>query len=253
MKILFKKRLLYFLCFTLVFCISSISVYANDLNKGVSNKRSSSIKWIGHASFEITNKSGTKIITDPFTSDMGYTLPELKADIVTVSHGDFDHSNLQAVTSNFFAIRERGEFFQNFIKIKGIQTYHDNEKGAIYGENTVYTYNIDGVNVCHLGDLGHVLSPQDLKNIGEVDVLLIPVGGIFTLELDSAIEVINQLSPEVVIPMHYQTAALNDWGLNKIDAFTDKMDGWEIESTDIFQFNKAEISKTKNKIILLSY
>jgi L-ascorbate metabolism protein UlaG (beta-lactamase superfamily) len=142
------------------------------------------IKWLGHAAFLITSDSGTRIITDPYhTNDMTYGRIEETADIVTVSHDHGDHNNVEAVRGKPQVVRKTSE--AKGIKFKGIPTYHDD--------------------VCHMGDLGHPLNDKQRTEIGKVDVLLIPVGGIFTLDAGGASQICDQLKPKVVMPMHYKT------------------------------------------------
>lgn len=255
MKKTFKKGYLFILSFALTIMMMGGVAFAGDSNSSFW-KKSATIEWSGHSCFTITNERGTKVVTDPFPDGIGYTVPELRADIVTVSHDHFDHNNLAAVKSNFTAVRERGQFNIDGIKIKGTKTYHDTEGGALRGENTVYTYNIDGVNVCHLGDLGHELTQEQLKSIGKVDVLMIPVGGLYTIDAEAAAKVVNQLNPKVVIPMHYKTEALiPDFGdVAPVDNFIAKMSGWQVSKVDTFAFNKAELMKSnQKKIVVLNY
>ena len=216
----------WFLSFVLIFCMMSAVVFAGDLSSS-GGKKHSSIKWNGHSCFSITSENGTRIVTDPFGEGIGYKVQDLHAEIVSVSHDHFDHNYLEAVKSNFTAIRERGKFKVEGIKINGTKTYHDTESGAQRGENTVYTYKVDGVNVCHLGDLGHELTNEQVKSIEKVDILMIPVGGLYTIDGATAAKVVNQLNPKVVIPMHYKTEVLiPDFGeLSKVDNFIEKMNG----------------------------
>ena len=255
MKKVFKRSYVYALSFVLTICLMSGVAFAGNTNNFL-GKKCSYIEWNGHASFTITNEKGTKIITDPFVDGIGYKVKELYAEIVTVSHDHFDHNYLEAIKSNFTAIRERGQFKINGIEIKGTKTYHDTESGSLRGENTVYTYDIDGVNVCHLGDLGHELSKEQVKSIGIVDVLMIPVGGLYTIDGEIAAKVVNQLNPKVVIPMHYQTEVLvPEFGeLAKADNFLEKMIGWKVVNEDTFTFNKSEITKLKEKkVVILNF
>jgi len=162
------------------------------------------IKWLGHAAFLITSDSGTRIITDPYeTSDaLKYGNIEESADIVTVSHDHGDHNNVAAVRDNPQEVRETTE--AKGIKIKGIPTAHDDAGGSKRGSNTIFCFEVDGVNICHFGDLGHPLSNTQLTELGKVDVLLIPVGGFFTIDAQTAGNISDQLKPRVIIPMHYQ-------------------------------------------------
>lgn len=179
------------------------------------------IKWFGHSCFMLTAETGTKIVIDPYHNMLGYKLPEIDAHIVTTSHDHSDHNNIGAVKGDFVHIKNSGTFFQEGIGIKGVQTFHDNVSGAERGKNIVYNFTLDGLNVCHCGDLGHLLNLDQINEIGRVDILLLPVGGRFVLDASSAAEVMNQLNPAVVIPMHYRTKALGTSGyiFGKVDTF----------------------------------
>ena len=178
------------------------------------------IKWFGQSCFRLTAENGTKIVIDPHKL-FCYKPPEVKADIVTVSHDHSDHNNVGAVKGDFVLIRDPGVFTQKGIDIKGISTFHDNVSGAKMGKNIVYHFRIDGLNVCHCGDLGHLLSPEQIREIGKVDILFLPVGGRTTLDAGGAVKVMKQLDPAVVIPMHYRTKAMGILGfiLGKVESF----------------------------------
>jgi len=165
------------------------------------------IKYLGHAAFVITSNKGAKIITDPYETGPGLTYGEIteSADIVTVSHGHHDHGNVAAVRGNPEVISRAGRSEAKGIEFNGTASYHDDAGGRLRGNNIIFCFEMDGVRVCHLGDLGHRLDDKQLKEIGSVDVLLIPVGGNYTIDAKVATEVCNQLKPRVIIPMHYKT------------------------------------------------
>ena len=177
------------------------------------------IKYLAHASFLITSESGVKIITDPYTAGGGIKHGEIKetADIVTVSHEHGDHNNADAVKGNPQVLREGGTV--RGIKIKGVVAAHDDKGGSQRGRNTIFCLAVDGINVCHCGDLGHELTADQVKTIGGVDVLMIPVGGFFTVDAKTATKVGEQLKPKVIIPMHYKTEKL-DFPIAGVDEFT---------------------------------
>jgi L-ascorbate metabolism protein UlaG (beta-lactamase superfamily) len=183
------------------------------------------IKWFGQSCFMLTAENGTKIIMDPYSKMFGflsgYKLPEIDADIVTISHNHSDHNNVGAVKGDFVLIRETGVFSQEGIDIKGVQTFHDNVSGAKRGKNVVYNFRIDGLNVCHCGDLGHLLNLEQINEIGKVDILLLPIGGRAVLDASGAAEVMKQLNPAVMIPMHYRTKAMRILGFifGTVDTF----------------------------------
>ncbi len=163
------------------------------------------IKWLGHASFMITSSTGVKIITDPYATSSRLTYGEIEesADIVTVSHEHRDHNNIAAVGGNPEVVKGTAEV--KGIKFKGIPTYHDESQGKERGNNTVICFDVDGLKVCHLGDLGHLLSDKQVVEIGKVDILLIPVGGNYTIDAKVASQTCDQLKPSVIMPMHYKT------------------------------------------------
>lgn len=165
------------------------------------------VKWLGHASFLLTSEQGIRVITDPYTPEgpLSYGGIEEMADIVTVSHEHGDHNNASAVRGNPKVVRKTGTSRAREIEFTGVSTFHDTGQGAQRGPNTVFCFAIDGVRVCHLGDLGHMLSDQEISEIGKVDLLLTPVGGYFTIDAAVATEICNRLNPRVVIPMHYKT------------------------------------------------
>ncbi|MEE8443477.1 MAG: MBL fold metallo-hydrolase [Dehalococcoidia bacterium] len=166
------------------------------------------VKWLGHSSFLLTSDQGTRVVIDPYTSGgpISYGTIEETAEIVTVSHEHGDHSNVATVKGNPEVVKGTGAKQVSGIEINGVGSFHDAEQGSQRGANTIFCMGIDGVRVCHLGDLGHPLSDQAISDIGGVDVLLVPIGGHFTIDAAAATEVCNKLNPRVVIPMHYKTA-----------------------------------------------
>ena len=166
------------------------------------------ITWLGHSCFRIRGSQAV-IITDPFPPDSGYTLGKPTARIVTVSHQHPSHSYVQGVGGEPRLVTGPGEYEISGILIIGVATFHDAVRGSKRGKNTVYLMEVDGVSVCHLGDLGHVLTAEQVEEIDDVDVLLLPVGGVSTINAPMAAEVVRQLEPKVVVPMHYKTPALS--------------------------------------------
>lgn len=167
------------------------------------------ITYHGHSTFKLKGKKGT-LITDPFDDYVGMVLPKTSADIVTVSHDHKDHNAVSKITATTrrekpFIIDKAGEYEVGGISVFGIESFHDNSQGAERGKNFIFTALIDGVSVCHLGDLGHELTTAQLEAIGTVDVLLCPVGGLFTIDPETAVNTIKAIEPSIVIPMHYRT------------------------------------------------
>ncbi len=168
------------------------------------------VQYLGHSSFRLKGKDGV-VITDPY-GGVGFSFPSAKADIVTVSHQHADHNNLVPVKpvkdgDKVFAITQAGEYDAKGITVFGYPTFHDSVEGAERGRNIIFSIFVDDVHVLHLGDLGHTLTEKDLENFSDVDVLLCPVGGHFTIDPQQAVEVISAIEPKYVIPMHFKTAA----------------------------------------------
>lgn len=167
------------------------------------------ITYLGHSAFKLRGKK-TTLVTDPYASSVGFDMPKVSADIISVSHQHEDHNAIKKVngssrTQEPYVITAPGEYEVSGVGVFGWQTYHDSVSGEERGKNTVYVIHIDGLRICHLGDLGHTLSDSQIQQIGEVDILLIPVGGHYTIDAKQAVEVIKELQPSIVIPMHYQT------------------------------------------------
>jgi L-ascorbate metabolism protein UlaG (beta-lactamase superfamily) len=179
------------------------------------------ITWYGHAMFLIDAGEGKKIITDPFDERVGYPLPAVSADIVTVSHDHFDHNNTTAIGGNPQVVRILGSQTINGVKITGIGSFHDETGGSQRGENTIYVFEIGELKIVHLGDLGHILTGEQVGELANVDILLIPVGGNYTIGAEAAAKVVEQIKPKVVIPMHYKTADCTI-DIASVDDFTAK-------------------------------
>jgi len=162
------------------------------------------IKWFGHACFRLKDRNGTAF-TDPFPLDLGYGRPKSKADMVTISHGHPNHSSLDGFSTRPYVITRPGEYEVSHIFVTVIRAYHDDKKGKERGYNNVTLFEIENLSVCHLGDLGHILSQEQVERLGQVDILLVPVGGGDALNAAQAAEVISLIEPSIVIPMHYQT------------------------------------------------
>ena len=183
-------------------------------------------------------------------------LPEIEADIVSTSHDHSDHNNVGAVKGDFVHIKDPGVFSQEDIGVKGVQTFHDNVSGRKRGKNTVYNFRIDGLNICHCGDLGHLLSLEQINEIGKVDILLLPVGGGPTIGALDAVQVMKQLNPSVAIPMHYRTKAMGILGFifGKVDTFV-AASGIQAEKCKELDINKANIKdyNQEKEIVILQY
>ena len=200
------------------------------------------IKYLGHSCFLVASDDGTKVITDPYITGIPWpplTYGEIResADIVTVSHDHKDHSNIETVQGNPQVLKGGTKTVIKGIRFKGITTYHDAAGGKVKGENTVFICEVDGVRVCHLGDLGHQLNAEQVAELGRVDILLVPAGGFYTIDANGATQLCELLKPKVIIPMHYKTDKLNDTNLGTVDKFlkgkknVSKLDTSEVEFT----------------------
>ncbi len=202
------------------------------------------ITYFGHSSFRIKGKTAT-VVTDPYDPvDVGLKFPKhIAADIVTVSHGHKDHAAVAQIEENPYVVRGPGEYEIKGVGIIGLSTYHDEEKGVKRVKNTIYRIEIDGVALVHLGDLGHTLSTDQVDALDGVGILMIPVGGVYTIDPATAVEVINELEPSIVIPMHYGRADLNQkefGGLAQLSAFLK-----EIGKEDVAAQPKLSITRDK--------
>jgi L-ascorbate metabolism protein UlaG (beta-lactamase superfamily) len=197
------------------------------------------ITWLGHSCFLIKGKENT-IITDPCHPDLGYKLDEPEADIVTVSHSHRGHCYVEGVANDPRQIRSPGEYEIGGTFVTGMASFHDNKKGEVRGKNTIYVVEMDGIILCHLGDLGHPLDSRLIEEIGDVGILFLPVGEVSTIPIDTAMEIIRQLEPPIVIPMHYKTEAFTG-DLSPVAKFLDTMRIKDLEA-------KAKLSITASSL-----
>lgn len=179
------------------------------------------ITWLGHSCFRLRGKEAI-LITDPYDSSIGYSLGKPKANIVTSSHPHPGHSFVAGVGGDPKVIHGPGEYEIASVFIHGISTFHDNEKGKTLGKNTVYLIEMDEIMVCHLGDIGHVLAAAQVEELSEVEVLLVPVGGLSTIDAAAAAEIVRLLQPRIVIPMHFKTDVV-PFNLEPVDNFLKEM------------------------------
>ena len=208
------------------------------------------ISWLGHSCFKLKGKQAT-VITDPYSPDLGYSLGKPAAHIVTVSHQHPGHSYIQGIGGEPRLVTGPGEYEINDILITGVATFHDRERGQSKGKNTVFLMEIDEVSVCHLGDLGHVLNDEQIEEIDDVDVLLIPVGGVSTINASAAAEIVRQVEPKVVIPMHYKTEAINR-ELESVDRFLKEIGVKQIDSQPKLSFTRSSLP-VSTQVFLLDY
>lgn len=166
------------------------------------------IRYLGHSSFLLASEAGTAVVTDPF-GGIGFPMPSVKADAVTVSHSHYDHCNVSAVSGAPVVFSEAGKYVYRDVEFFGLPCWHDGENGRLRGKNLIFKMNFDGLSVCHLGDLGERCSPALVGAIGRVDILFIPVGGVYTIDAPSAKEYVEAIRPAIAVPMHFMTKGLN--------------------------------------------
>jgi L-ascorbate metabolism protein UlaG (beta-lactamase superfamily) len=174
------------------------------------------LTWYGQSTFVLSTSTGLKALLDPASSSTGYNIPKLDGiDLVTVSHEHSDHNDVSLATGSPVVLRglAAGDWAKidqtvKSVRVRTVGVYHDDTQGSKRGKNAIFIFDVDGLRLAHLGDLGHPLSPEQIKDVGPVDVILIPVGGFYTIDAKATVEVVNQLNPKIVVPMHYKTADL---------------------------------------------
>lgn len=181
------------------------------------------ITWYGLACFYLEGERAG-VLMDPFDDTVGYEVPYVEADLWSCSHNHYDHNHGASVL-NADALAAVDGLDTGAIKTIAVKSWHDRRQGAVWGENTIWVVTLEGMRIAHLGDLGHLLTPDHLKQIGSVDLLLVPTGGIYTIDEREAAAVVKAVGAKLVIPMHYQTEQLRGFELNQgIDAFVEGLD-----------------------------
>ena len=212
------------------------------------------ITWLGHSCFKLQDKvgaDGVTLITDPYSKETGLKLPSLEADLVTVSHDHKDHNNVSAVKGNPRIIDCAGEYDVRGIFVEGIDSFHDEVKGKERGGNVIYRMEIDDISVAHLGDLAHTLDDTELEKLVGTDILLIPVGGHFTLDAKKAVEVISQIEPRMVIPMHYRHPDLKI-ELDDLEKFIKEL-GVVPTYEEKLKISKKDLPAEEMELVVLSF
>ena len=209
------------------------------------------IEYLGHSCFKLTESTGTSIVCDPYSEEVGFHMPAISADAVTVSHGHYDHNAIEKVGGNPKIIDKESSIDLSGVEINSVKCFHDGNRGKKRGENIIFKFRMDGIDVCHLGDLGEDCSSDLIETVLPVNVLLIPVGGNYTLDAEMAKEYVDRIMPDIVIPMHYRTKDCK-LDIDKVDEFLNLFDGECIEETE---GNSVELSRSdlggETKIIVL--
>ncbi len=213
------------------------------------------IIWKGQSCFQITSSEGknnhVNIVIDPFDETIGLRLPKLEADILLVTHQHHDHNNTKQVSGSPFLIEGPGEYEIKEVYIEGLSSFHDDSSGKEKGLNTIYTIEAEDIRICHLGDLGQKeLTSEQLEKIGEIDILMIPVGGVYTIGVKEAVRIMSQIEPNIIIPMHYQIPKLK-LKLDGVDKFLKAMGIKSISPLPKLSIKKKDILSEAAKIVIL--
>ena len=208
------------------------------------------ITWLGHSCFRIRGREAA-IVTDPCPPSSGYTIGKPTANIVTISHRHENHSYVKAVAGGPVVIERPGEYEIHGAFVTGVGTYHDDSKGADRGPNVTFVLEMEDVRVCHLGDLGHTPTPDQVEEMSGVGVLLVPVGGNATIDGAAAAEVVNIIEPALVIPMHYRTEVTKD-DLSPVDRFLKEMGAKDLEPQPKLTVSRSSLPQ-ETQVVLLDY
>ena len=206
------------------------------------------ITWHGHACFRLYQR-GASVVTDPYEKEIGYELPRLRADIVTVSHDHPGHRYAKGVRNRKLVVTGPGEYEVNGVFITGVATFHDGKKGGARGRNACYLFDFGGLKICHLGDLGHIPSQAQIEALNSVDVLLVPVGAKSTINAAQAAEVVSLLEPKVVIPMHYRLPSLA-FRLDPVTKFLKAMGLDDVSPQETLSVTKSSLPEETQVILL---
>lgn len=210
------------------------------------------IYWYGEACFKIQTNE-TVIFTDPYNKEIGLTPPRTKANIVTVSHNHEDHNNTGAVADeNSIILNTPGEYDVKGVKIMGIPSFHDKKEGRERGANTIFVFEAEDLRVCHLGDLGHLLSEEQIEQIGAIDVLLVPAGEGVILSAKEAAEVVSEIEPKMIIPMHYKVPGLK-YNFSEVDKFCKAMGIKKPALQEKILVKKKLLSADKTEVVILKH
>lgn len=207
------------------------------------------IEYLGHSCFKLTESTGTSVICDPYDEAVGYDLPEMSADAVTVSHHHYDHDAVKSVKGSPVIIDKECSYDLPGVEINAIKSFHDVEEGKLRGGNLIFKFRMDGIDVCHLGDLGEECSSALIDELLPVNVLLIPVGGTYTIDAEMAKEYVDRIMPEVVIPMHYRDKGCK-LDIDKVDAFLNLFDDVEEAEESSIELMRNDL-KDDTKIVVL--
>ena len=211
------------------------------------------ITWLGQSCFKLQDKigsDGVMLVMDPYTDEFGLKMPRFEADIVTVSHDHADHNNLGAIRGNPYIINTAGEYEVKSVFIEGVEAWHDEKNGTERGKNIIYRIEMEDISVTHLGDLGHILETKQLEKLEGTDILLIPVGGKYTINAAKAVEVISQIEPRIIIPMHYKVPGLKV-DIDGVEKFIKEL-GLKPRMEEKLKISKKDLPQEDMELVVLS-
>ncbi|KKR21651.1 MAG: Zn-dependent hydrolase of the beta-lactamase fold-like protein [Parcubacteria group bacterium GW2011_GWE2_39_37] len=211
------------------------------------------ITWLGQSCFKMQDKAGSDavtLITDPFDNSIGLRMPKMEANILTVSHGHKDHNNLESVKGNPYTIDAPGEYEIKDVAIEGVEVFHDDKEGKERGNVVAYRIDMDDITIVHLGDLGHTLNSKQLEVLAGVDILLIPVGGKYTIDAKKAVEVVSQIEPRIVIPMHYKVDGLKE-DIDGVEKFIKEL-GVKPRTEEKLKISKRDLPQDEMELVILN-
>jgi L-ascorbate metabolism protein UlaG (beta-lactamase superfamily) len=215
------------------------------------------ITWKGQSCFQLTSSQGkdghVNIVIDPFDeAETGLRIPKLEADILLVTHQHKDHNNTKAVSGSPFLVEGPGEYEVKEVFVQGILSFHDSSQGKEKGNNTIYVIEAEDLRICHLGDLGQKeLTSEQVEQIGDIDILMVPVGGNFTIDSKEAVKIMSQIEPSIIIPMHYAIPKLKI-KLDGLDKFLKTMGVKKLEALPKLSVKKKDILPEEAKIVVLN-
>jgi len=215
------------------------------------------IVWHGHSCFEIIAQKNkdtrVSIVIDPFSKEIGLKLPKLEADILLITHDHSDHNNVKAISGNPFFITGPGEYDVKGVFVQGFSAFHDEINGKERGQITIYKIEAEDISICHLGDLGQKeLSPDQVEKINGIDILMVPIGGKYTISAKDALKIMSQIEPKIIIPMHYSLPKLKlKIKIAGIDEFLKTLGLKSIEPLSHLLIKKKDLSDEEAKVVVL--
>ena len=210
------------------------------------------IRYLGHSSFQLIESTGTTVVTDPYADRLGCTIPKGTADAVPLSLHHYDHDAVEKIGGSPMVIDKEGSYELDGVDINSIRSFHDPEGGRLRGENIIFKFSMDGIEVCHLGDIGEECSTELIEALLPVDVLLIPVGGTYTIDAEQAKEYVDRKMPDIVIPMHYREKG-KKLDIDRVEEFTDLFEEDEVETDESgeIEISREDLGGDATKIIVM--